>query len=331
MSLFSIKPASLNPAVSMLNRMPSPARKWNFDAEFIVEGLDGEAQKFHFFVRTIDKPQYEFNYAEINEYGFKHKILTSITFGDLGIEFLDDTTNRVLTFINHYLINSIPEANLRFLQPGTLPLMERRGFDTASIRARGGIGNTIIRQIKLSQYSGLAEDGTGRGRIRTWTFEEPQIVNFDLDKNATDDDVLSGFVVRFNFKNVVIELDGNAYPDRSDFPLEGLIDTFAPFSSIDARIPRSILRATRGQNPFTIGRLGTSVFGALGAAGRIVTTGIGLFNTTNDALGPQDPRGPTQLGRNDQISGPATVTNVGTVLLSVPSIVDQASKLAKLL
>ena len=199
MSLFSIKPASVNPAAEMLDHMPTPARKWNFDAEFLVAGIDSITQKFHFFVKSIDKPQYAFEYAEINEYGFKHKILTGISTGDLGIEFLDDTTNRVLNFINHYLINSVPEKNLRFSQQNFLSVMERKGFDTAGISARGGIGNTIIKQIKINQYAGLNSDGTGRGRIRTWVFEEPQIVSFDLDKHSTDDDVLSGFVVQFNY------------------------------------------------------------------------------------------------------------------------------------
>ena len=329
MSLFSIKPESVNPAVEMLDRMPTPARKWNFDAEFIVPGVDSETQKFHFFVKSIDKPQYEFQYAEINEYGFKHKILTGITTGDLGIEFLDDTTNRVLNFINHYLINSVPEKNLRYSQLNFLSVMQKRGFDTASIEARGGIGNTIIKQIKINQYSGLTSDGTGRGKIRTWVFEEPQIVQFDLDKNATEEDSLSGFVVRFNYKNVVIELDSNLYPDRPGVLLSGLIDTAAAFTPADAVIPRVGLSAAKGENPFAVGRLGNSIFSEV-PGNQTIRTGAGLFNTVNDSLGPQDTRGPTQLGRNDIITGPTTGTNAGTVIAAVPSAVDQTSKLLKL-
>ena len=329
MSLFSIKPESVNPAVDMLDRMPTPARKWNFDAEFIVPGVDSETQKFHFFVRSIDKPQYEFQYAEINEYGFKHKILTGITTGDLGIEFLDDTTNRVLNFINHYLINSVPEANLRYSQLNFLSVMQKRGFDTAGIETRAGIGNTIIKQIKINQYAGLNSDGTGRGRIRTWVFEEPQIVQFDLDKNATEEDALSGFVVRFNYKNVVIDLAGGLYPDRSDSVLSGLIDVATAFTPADAVLPRIGLIAAKRENPFAIGRLGNSIFSEV-PGNQTIRTGAGLFNTVNDALGPQDIKGPTQLGRNDNISGQTTSTNAGVVIAAVPNTVDQASKLLKL-
>jgi len=329
LSLFSIKPESVNPAVEMLDHMPTPARKWNFDAEFIVAGIDSVTQKFHFFVRSIDKPQYEFQYAEINEYGFKHKILTGITTGDLGVEFLDDTTNRVLNFINHYLVNSVPVENRRFFQTNFLSLMERKGFDTSGIQARGGIGNTIIKQIKINQYAGLTSDGTGRGRIRTWVFEEPQIVSFDLDKHATDDDVLSGFVIRFNYKNVVIDLAGGLYPDRPDSVLSGLIDIAAAFSPADALIPQVALTAVQGDNPFAVGNLGTSIFSDV-PGNQTIRTGVGLFNTVNDSLGPQNIQGPVQLGRNDNISGQTTSTNAGTVIAAVPSAVDQASKLLKI-
>jgi len=329
LSLFSIKPESVNPAVEMLDRMPSPARKWNFDAEFILNGIDSETNKFHFFVRAIDKPQYEFKYAEINEYGFKYKVLTGIDTGDLGIEFLDDTTNRVLNFINYYLINAVPEENRRFSQTGFLGPMREQAFDTAGIEARGGIGNTIIHQIKINQYAGLNSDGTGRGKIRTWIFEEPQITQFDLDKHATDDDVLGGFVVRFNYKNVVIELDGGAYPDRPDSVLSGLIDVAAAFTPADAILPQIGLSAAKQENPFAVGRLGNSIFSEV-PGNQTIRTGAGLFNTVNDALGPQDIRGPTQLGRNDIITGPTTGTNAGTVIAAVPSAVDQASKLLKI-
>jgi len=330
MSLFAIKPKSLNPAVSMLDRMPAPARKWNFDAEFLIGDLNSEAQKFHFFIKAIDKPQYEFQYIDINEYGFKHKVLTGIHMGDLGIEFLDDTTNRVLNFIDHYLLNSVPNKNVRFSQTGSLSTMERNGFDSAAIKPRAGVGNTIIQQIKINQYAGTNPDGTGRGRIRTWIFEEPQIVSFDLDKQATDIDDLSGFVIRFNFKNVVIEFDRNSYPDRPDSPLDGLLDVATAFTPADATLPRILLPVVRGQNPFAIGPLGGNVFSGV-PGGQLVTTGIGLYDSVNYALAPQDPRGPVQQGRNDNISGQAPISITGTTVRTVPNILDQGSKLLKII
>jgi hypothetical protein len=208
--------------------------------------------------------------------------------------------------------------------------MERKGFDTASIAPRGGIGGTVIKQIKINQYAGLGSDGTGRGRIRTWVFEEPQIVSFDLDKHATDDDVLSGFVVSFNYKNVVIELDNGAYPDRPDDVLSGLLDVAAAFTPSDDLIPRVGLSALKGENPFAIGRLGNSIFADV-PGNQKIRTGAGLFNTINDSLGPQDIRGPVQLGRNDFISGLTDPNNAGTKIRAIPSAARQADILSKLL
>jgi hypothetical protein len=234
-----------------------------------------------------------------------------------------------LNFINHYLINSVPEKNLRYSQQNFLSVMERKGFDTASIAPRGGIGNTIIKQIKINQYAGLSPDGTGRGRIRTWVFEEPQIVSFDLDKHSTDDDVLSGFVVSFNYKNVVIELDNGAYPDRPDDVLSGLLDVGAAFTPADALIPRVGLSALKGENPFAIGRLGNSIFAEV-PGNQKIRTGAGLANTITDSLGPQDIRGPAQLGRNDRLSGITSPINAGTAVRSIPSVARQTDILSKL-
>jgi len=244
MSLFSIKPASVNPAADLLQQMDSPVRKWNFDVEFIVESsmTDSETQKFHFFARSIDKPQYEFSFVEINQYGFRYKVMTGITFGDLGIEFMDDSRSRVLNFINNYLIRSVAGNNARFQQTGTIPLMAQQGLERSNVAPRSGQAQTPIKEIKIHQYSGIGEDGTGRGKIRSWTFEEPQIVNFDMDKADSADDNLSGFVVKFNFKNVVIDLAGSRYPDRVDNPLEGLVDILGAVGTQDAILAETLFK-----------------------------------------------------------------------------------------
>lgn len=328
MSIFSIKAGSQNPAVRMLEAMPAPARKFNFDVEFILDpSMEVGLQKFHFFVKNIDKPQYDFEFIEINQYGFRHKILTGITTGDLQIEFLDDSTNRVLAFIQHYL-NGMT-ASERYVRTGTLPIMNRHGFNTAGVSPRGAVGSSLIKQIKIHQYSGIGTDGTGRGRIRTWVFEEPQIVNFDLDKQETEDEGVSGFVIRFNYKNVVIELDQNLYPDRPDEILDSLIDFAAPFTDGDARLPLAVFSLLKFENPFSTGILGTS--GALGGVfGKILSTGGGVFNKVTDALSPQDLLGPIQQGRNDFLKSLPSFPDLGSITKLIPDTDIQGDLLSKL-
>jgi len=337
MSLFSIKPNSVNPAADLLSQMDSPVRKWNFDVEFVVESslVDSETQKFHFFARSIDKPQYEFNFVEINQYGFRYKVATGLKFGDLGIEFMDDSRSRVLNFINNYLIRSASGSNARFQQTGTIPLMAQQGFEKSNIAPRSGQAQTSIKEIKIHQYSGIGPDGTGRGLVRSWTFEEPQIISFDLDKADSADDNLSGFGVLQNFKNVVIDLYGGRYPDRVDNPLEGLSDILGAIGTQDAILGRNTLQSAlriSEEGIFSTGLLGSTPFDFL-PQGQIIRTGLGLGRTASaasDVLGIPDLRGLTNRSLNDRVPfAPPSAGNVGTVSQAVPSAVDQAAKLAK--
>lgn len=337
MSIFSIKPDSVNPAVDMLEKMDTPTRNWNFDVEFITEraATDTETQKFHFFARTIDKPAYEFQYAEINQYGFKYKVLTGIQFGDLGVEFIDDSRSRVLNFINNYLIRSVQGANARFNQTGTIPIMAQQGFETSNIAPRSGQAQTVIKEIKIHQYVGIGEDGTGKGKIRTWTFEEPQIVSFDLDKVDSADDNLSGFVVKFNFKNVVINIYSDRYPDRVDDVLGGASDILGAIGTQDSILARNALQSAlriSEEGIFSTGLLGSTPFDFL-PQGQIVRTGLGLGRTASqaaDVLLPQDIDKIIQRGRNDFVEFSPIVSNVGTVAQAVPDALSQASKLDKI-
>lgn len=336
MSLFSIKPQSINPAQDLLGQMDSPARKFNFDCEFILEDAvaDSETQKFHFFVRSIDKPTYNFKFVEINQYGFRYKVMTGVEFGDLGIEFMDDSRSRVLNFINNYLIRTSAGNNARFQQTGTIPLMAQQGLERASITPRSAQGQTIIKQIKIHQYAGIGPDGTGRGKIRTWIFEEPQVIDFDMDKVDSAEDSLSGFVVKFNFKNVVLELYNGQYPDRSDNPLEGLSDIFGSIGTSDSIVARNALQSALRVSEdgiFSTGLLGSTPFDFL-PQGQIIRSGLGLGRTASqaaDVLGVQDLLATTNRNRNDLVNSLPSINNVGTVAQGIPSAASQAAKLAK--
>ena len=257
----------------------------------------------------------------------------------MGITFLDDTGNTVLAFIDEYLALSVnSDKNKRYLQTGTIPIMEENGFDSAGVSARSGLGQTVIKEIVISQYAGLSPNGTGEGRIRTWTFEEPQIEQFDLDQHSSESDDLSGFVVRFNFKNVVIRLNQPNYPPTPE--IKEIIDVFAPFFDIDVRtiLPNLDLEDSNQLEISTptrdrIGELSSDAFGTSNQdADRLVREGSGLARSTNDALGPQNVRSTINLGRNDLVRTiPQPVVQVGNKTVDVPTdpaVID--SKLDKL-
>ncbi len=339
MGWFNIRPGSFTPAQKLLEQLPDPARQWNYDVQFITNNIRSDISKMHYFVKQIDKPKYDFIYADMNQYGYRSKVLTRIEKGSLGITFLDDTGNTVLAFIDEYLALSVnSDKNKRYLQTGTIPIMEENGFDSAGVSARSGLGQTVIKEIVISQYAGLSPNGTGEGRIRTWTFEEPQIEQFDLDQHSSESDDLSGFVVRFNFKNVVIRLNQPNYPPTPE--IKEIIDVFAPFFDIDVRtiLPNLDLEDSNQLEISTptrdrIGELSSDSFGTSNQdADRLVREGSGLARSTNDALGPQNVRSTINLGRNDLVRTiPQPVVQVGNKTVDVPTdpaVID--SKLDKL-
>ena len=337
MGWFSIRPGSFTPAQKLLEQLPDPARKWNYDVQFITNNVRTDISKMHYFVKQIDKPKYDFIYADMNQYGFRSKVLTRIEKGSLGITFLDDTGNTVLAFINEYLNLTVDaNNNKRYLQTGTLPTLEE-GFDRAGVSARSGHGETIIKQIVINQYAGLSPNGTGEGRIRTWTFEEPQIEQFDLDQQSSEADDLSGFVVRFNFKNVVIRLNQPNYPPTPE--IKEIVDIFSPFFGLDVllELPNLDLEDSNQLeiNIPTRDRLGlsTDAFGTSNPdASRLVREGAGVARSVNDALGPQNVRSVVNLGRNNLVRGiPQPTVQVGNKTVDIPTDpAEISSKLDKL-
>ncbi len=336
MSLFSIKNPSVNPAAELLNAMPTPARAFLFDVEFLLNEklFSSKLNNFHWFVKNIDRPKYEFQYTEINQYGFRHQVLTGIRMGELRIEFIDDSSNKVVSWLRGVLDLSSPKINDRHKAPNQIPLMDRKGFETSSIRPIGrGAGEQIIKTIKIHQYAGINSDGTGRGKIRTWTFDHPQITSFDLDQQSTENDAMSGLVVGFNFENAFLEGGVNEYPDRVDDPLRGLSDlTFAFLGGGEIvsgalglfGVDKSLLEVGGG---FGLGSLGGALLARAG--GTIVTAGTGAFNAITDSLGPQNLTSKVQKFRNDTVP-PVEIPDTSTVTAAVPNAAAQAEAAAKL-
>lgn len=205
--------------------MPDHARPHNFDVEFFVKGLDRDVQRFHYYVTSIDKPKIDFSYEEINQYGYRHNILTGIKFQELSLNILDDTDNKSLSFLYAYLDAAVQgdqgrKSKTTRFTPGvgyTLPIEPR----FANVSAQGGEDGSgvIIQEIKIHQYVGAGISGAaaglfGRGgRIRTWSFLDPQLTNIDMSTLAHDSDDVGSFDLTFNYKNVSFALDGAEFPD----------------------------------------------------------------------------------------------------------------------
>ncbi len=143
-------------------------------------------------------------------------------------------------------------------------------------------------------------------------------------------------MVRFNFKNVVIQLNQPTYPPTPE--IKDVVDVFAPYFDIDGFIDLPNLNLEdAGQITVPtrdrVDGLNTNAFGVSNTdADRLVREGPGQVRSINDALGPQNVRSVVNLGRNDLVRDvPQPTVQVGNKTVDVPT--DPAeidSKLDKL-
>lgn len=345
MSFFNISNPNKNPASIMIDTMQAPARPWNFDVEFFVAGLDkigGEdAHTFQYYVTEVDKPKFDFQYEEINQYGFRYPLLTGIRFTELNMTLIDDAANKTLAFFQYYLSKSVNTVNgeasgTRFIGEGAgVPLMEVDP-QYANIRALGGDeGNgVIIQKIKLHQYSSVGSDGSPKGRVRTWTFTDPQIINMDMENFSTDNDDIGRMNIAFNYKNVFMELNGSEFannPFAALFESELGIAAQAILQQSDNRYLRAIgFDAEKTlTDPFGTGALGgqgaltgTAAGSALRGAGQSIGAGAGVLGLTNSGVNSSRDGfvdtskdisiSPTNVARNAP-SGASAVSKAGKI------------------
>lgn len=328
----------------MIDTMQSPARPWNFDVEFFVGGLNNvggeDAHKFQYYVTEVDKPKFDFQYEEINQYGFRYPLLTGIRFTELNMTLIDDASNKSLAFFMYYLSKVVNSTNgepsgTRFAGYIDTPVLEVAP-EYANIRTLGGENsdNVIIQKIKLHQYASVGADGSPKGRVRTWTFTDPQIVNMDMEQFSTDNDDIGKLNLSFNFKNVSMELGGNDFannPFVSLFGEDAGLAAQAIFQQSDNRYLRAIgfdaektltdpfgTNAIGGQGALT----GTKTGSALRGSGQAIGAGAGVVGLTNSGVNSSRD-GFVDTSKSISVSP----TNVAK---NAPTGASAASKLGKL-
>lgn len=343
MPISNLLPINRNPASIVQDTMPTPARNHNFDVEFTVAGLGSDEQKFHYYVLSADKPKFDFNYEEINHYGYRYNILTGITYPELSMTIMDDSDNKSLSFLYAYLnaiVNSDGGSNpssrrfSRFNDSNILATLDSNP-EYANIRALGGNegSGVVIQEIKLHQYVSYGLFGDARGKIRTWTFKDPQLTNIDMSTFSVDDEDIGTFSLSFNYKNISFDLDTKQYPD-TPFDLlraatfadlaEGII-TSSPGDLVKAATNIGAQLATTELNTGALP--GVSGGGAL-AIGESIRLGI---KKIVPAVSPGVPIVDNEKNKNGYVPPQNTRPTSPPKRFEAPKVVDQSGKLDKLL
>ena len=354
MPISNLLPIDKNPASIVIGTMPEVARPYNFDVEIFVKGLDSGVQKFHYYVNEVDKPKFDFQYDEINQYGYRYNILTGIRFGEVNMTILDDADNKSLSFLIAYLngvmgesadnpsilsslVGGQPEQpDTRFTNSKILPSLESNP-EQANVKALGNESGTgvIIQEIKLHQYVSHNLAGTANGRIRTWTFADPQIVNMDMSQFSTENDEIGSFNFSFNFKNVSIELDTKEYPDTPFELLRAatIADTAVGAATADkATLIKAVTNtgaklATDTLNGSLPGVSGSSVVGAGLALGKTVKD---TKKQTEATIAKIPHKSQDERSKNGYVIPPSPPIKPRQVPKATPPPAAQQSKLDKI-
>jgi len=347
MPISNILPIDQNPASIVLGTMPHPARPYSFDVEFHVAGLGRDVKKFHYYATEADKPKFDFNYEEINQYGYRYHLLTGIRYPELSMTLMDDSDNKSLGFLQYYLNQAISgemkkdtthpfsTKHTRFNNDKILPTLDTDPLTYAGVNPLGQNSGTgvIIQQIKLYQYVSYGLLADARGHIRIWTFQDPQILNIDMSAFNTEEDGIGTFTITYNYKNVSMEVDGKHYPD-TPFDLlraakyadlaEGALTT--PPSGYIKAATNIGSQAVAGTINTQTNLQGVSGGAVAGLAGKTL---LSTSNPKSPAIAPEDQRVAAQKKRNGYVAQlPAPLE--GSVSKSAPAPSDQASKLSKI-
>jgi len=184
-----------------------------------VMGVDPDTiqRQLTFSVRTIDKPQFEFEYEEVNLYNFRTKVLRRITHRDVNISFYDDTGNTVLRFLEMYRRAFMPIARLN--QAGISDSLDQFGFafsqtptsrDTSLRGVLPGRAMTPLAQIIIHQ---IYVDGGSTGptnpqhavKSNNFIFTNPRLTAINYDELDVEQGGSPGITtVSFDFDTLYV-------------------------------------------------------------------------------------------------------------------------------
>lgn len=186
---------------------------------------DRDSGVFAYLVKSMSKPRLMLEYADVNMYNFRTKVLTNIKHDPVTMAFYDDIGNNVQEFFNTYRRAYSPISRTKSESSNTI--FETSGMNFASpdsATVTGGeyaasLGQlndgaiNILHYIELEQYFG---HGTSKNVFK---FINPRIESFDFDDATMEGADLSEMKVTFNYDALIITTE------KSDQEVKGIFGT----------------------------------------------------------------------------------------------------------
>jgi len=154
---------------------------------------------FYFYVHRCDKPKVKFNHQDVNYYNFRTRVLTSVTYDPLTIQFLDEIGNSVTNFFQAYLQQTSGTG------AGNYGIDNGWGSASSSKEYANGYTFAPGQRIVLEQVF-IDPNKNGGPRSNRFTFLNPRIETFDFDE-LTHEESSTGSMANLSFTYDAIHVD----------------------------------------------------------------------------------------------------------------------------
>ncbi len=323
-------------AMDLINK--APKYKFMFIVQFIMNSPNeySEASEFAFVIKHSTRPEYQFEYEDVNYNNFRTKVLKHTKFEEMRMKFYDDDTNTGTQFLQTYINQMIPITNVSSTAVAKSYQYNGMNFNKVPTSSSSPTNNdnfTPISQINLYHIY-------RQGRLmNVFQFFNPKLTKITFDDLSMEEGTSGNELdITFQYDNVLLYADISTSPtvnpqtnitdltQGGSYPLQyvgsstlgssinsvsfngGILNTGSSGSNSGSNLlgglGSAITGGGSGSNGGILGSLGSGLTGVLGAATSGINSVMGLASQGESVA--NDISSGNYLGA---ITGSSTLTN----------------------
>ena len=158
------------------------------------------SQDFFYYVNRCDKPKVRFVHQDVNYYNFRTRVLTSVIYEPLTVQFLDEVGNSVNQFFASYL------AQRSGTGQGNYGIDRGWGAASSSKPYQNGYSQTYGQRIVVEQIFINPVGASSTTMSNRFTFINPRLETFDFDElNMEESTTGSMATISFSYDAIKTE------------------------------------------------------------------------------------------------------------------------------
>lgn len=215
---------------------------FQFKPEFAEIAQTQWAREYMFLAYSATRPKMTFEYEDINQYNFRTKVLKNCKFGEVSLQFYDDTGNRIVDFFRFIMTLLIPitrGSNVYSSASEVMPPAFNSGHgmvfsgDTYALNdishrsAIQTLDGGIFESITVTQTM-VVPGGSGGAAQVSYTYINPKIIDIELSALDMESSTACTASMQFSFDSVIMPQQSALVAPRN--PMEQYSGVPADFS-----------------------------------------------------------------------------------------------------